>query len=75
MAKEKEKSRHKGNYVGAYLSEEHLAKIEEVASKYDELFGEKGRNRSRAISYIIDCFNPAVLTDFPKSQPRAGMSA
>lgn len=70
-----EKSRHKGNYVGAYLSEEHIEKIEAVAAKYDEFFGEKGRNRSRAISYIIDCFNTAVLSDFPKSQPRAGMSA
>ena len=71
----KQQNRHKGNYVGAYLEEDHISKIEQVANLYDEFFGEKGRNRSRALAYIIDCFNTSMLSEFPKGPPRAGMNA
>lgn len=66
--KKQETNRHKGDFVGTYITDkEQIAKIAEVERFFDEHFGEAGRNRSRALRYIIDCFDPAVLNHFPKA--------
>jgi hypothetical protein len=74
--KKQGKSRHKGEFVGTYIADkEQLTKIAEVERLFDEHFGDKGRNRSRALRYIIDCFDPCVLDRFPKSQAPVGVKA
>ncbi len=62
----KSKSRNKGIFVGGYLTEEQIEKIAAVEKLYDEQFGEPGRNRTKAMRYIIDCFSVEFLKSFPK---------
>lgn len=66
------KNKHLGKFVGGYLTEDQLIKIEAVTKKYDEHFGETGRNRTRAIRFIIDSFNTEWLSEFPKSLASKG---
>jgi len=61
------KPRNKGIYVGGYVENEHIDKIAVVEQEFDRHFGEVGRNRSRALRYIVECFDPAWLKNFPKS--------
>jgi len=62
----KSKTRNKGKFVGGYLTDEQIKKIETVEKLYDEQFGDAGRNRTRAIRFIIDSFQPEWLSKFPK---------
>ncbi len=64
--------KHLGKFVGGYLNEEQLKKIDEMAKLMD---GDPSRNRTRALRYIIDCFNPEWGAYFPKSQPSVGVNA
>lgn len=75
MSEEKAKSRNKGNFVGGYITDTHLQKIEEVEKLFDEQFGDVGRNRTRALRFIIDSFNTEWLSEFPKSLASKGMNA
>lgn len=75
MEEKRTKDNHKGSFVGGYFTDEHLEKISEVEKLYDEHFGEPGRNRSRALRYIVDCFRPEWLQTFPKSPAPVGMTA
>jgi hypothetical protein len=72
---QKSKSRNKGTFVGGYVETTHLEKIETVERMFDEQFGEIGRNRTRAIRYIVDCFDPAWLKNFPKNHASKSMNA
>lgn len=72
--KPKQEDRHTGKFVGAYLAEEQVAKIAAVEQKFDQMFGEPGRNRTRAIRWILDNFNTEWLSDFPKNQASEGMT-
>ncbi len=72
-------NRHAGKFVGGYLDEKHIATIEEIEKLYDEIL-EPGRNRSRAMRYIIEVFGEHFTPDmirqrFPKSQPSVGVNA
>lgn len=71
----KGKSRNKGIFVGGYLTEEQIEKIAAVERLYDEQFGEPGRNRTRAIRFIIDSFNPEWLSKFPKDLASKSVTA
>lgn len=62
----KSKTRNKGKFVGGYLTDEQIKKIEAVEKLYDEQFGDAGRNRTRAMRFIIDSFDPEWLSKFPK---------
>lgn len=64
--KEISQSSHKGTFIGAYVSEEHQAKIKKVEEMFDKFYGSPGSNRTRALRYIINCFDPATLDDFPR---------
>lgn len=67
MEEEKKgEDRHKSKFVGVHLDDEHLDKLAEVAKRFDEVFGEKGRNRSKALRYILECYDLADLEYFPK---------
>jgi len=68
MSDKIKKNRNKGEYVGSFMDKEHTDKILAVEKLFDEYFGDVGRNRSRALRYIIDCFDPNNLGEFPKSQ-------
>lgn len=68
-------TRNKGRHVSTYLTDERFEKISQVEEKFNELFGEAGRNKSKAIAYIIDCFDTGLLANFPKGRPRAARSA
>lgn len=70
MAKEK-KSQHKGQFIGGYFEQDHLDKLAVVEARFDEDFGDKGRNRSRALRYILESFDLSDLKYFPKDRPRA----
>ena len=70
-----QKKYHKGNFVGGYLTDEQMKKIQAVEKLYDEQFGEPGRNRTRAIRYIIDCFEVDFLKSFPKDLTSKSMNA
>ena len=72
--KPKQEDRHTGKFVGAYLSDDQVAKIEVVEKKFDEMIGEPGRNRTRALRWILDNFDTEWLSDFPKSQASEGMT-
>jgi len=62
----KSKNRNKGTFVGGYLTNEQIEKIQAVEKLFDEQFGDTGRNRTRAMRFIIDSFDPAWLSKFPK---------
>lgn len=64
--KEISKSSHKGTFFGAYVSEEHYAKIKKVEEMFDKFYGSPGSNRTRALRYIIRSFDLALLQDFPQ---------
>jgi len=66
------KIRNKGDFVGSFMEKEQVEKITEVERLFDKYFGDAGRNRSKALRYIIDQFNIAELAEFPKSQAPAG---
>jgi hypothetical protein len=70
-----QKQRHKGKFVGGYLTEEQIKKIEAVEKLYDEQFGDVGRNRTRAIRFIVDSFNPEWLSKFPKDLASKSVTA
>ena len=82
MSKDKEaksSNRHAGKFVGGYLEDKHIATIEEIEKLYDEIL-EPGRNRSRAMRYIIETFGThftvdAIRESFPKSHPSVSMNA
>jgi hypothetical protein len=69
------KPRNKGTFLGVYVEDGHIDKIAAVERKFDEAFGEEGRNRSRAIRYILDCFDTDFLEHFPKSLASASATA
>lgn len=71
----KQEDRHAGKFVGGYLSPDQVAKIDAVATKYDEVFGDAGRNRTRALRWILDNFDPEWLADFPKSLASKSLNA
>jgi hypothetical protein len=75
MEEKRSESRHKGAFVGGYFSDEHMEKIAAVERLYDQDYGDPGRNRSRALRYIIECFNTEWLKNFPKSPAPAGKNA
>lgn len=60
--------------MGGYVENEHIDKISVVEREFDKYFGDVGRNRSRALRYIVECFDPQWLKDFPKSQPPVSMN-
>lgn len=74
MAKSK-KIRNKGDFIGSFMEPEQIGKITEVEKLFDKYFGDVGRNRSKALRYIIDQFNMDELADFPKDQAPVGMNA
>ncbi len=74
MEQEK-KNRNKGNFVGGYVEDTQLQKIEAVERLFDEQFGDAGRNRTRALRFIIDSFDPAWLSKFPKDLASRSMTA
>lgn len=67
MAKKesKEKDAHKGTLIGAHFSDEQIEKIEKIAQVYDRTFGDVGRNRARALRWLVDCFDESWLNNFP----------
>lgn len=75
MADTEQKSRHKGTFIGGYFSEEQIAKIKLVEQKYNEDYGKAEGNRTRALRWILDAFDPECLVNFPKNKPSASMSA
>ena len=70
------KSRNKGVYMALHLeTDDQVQKVELVEKKFDELFGNTGRNRSRAIRWLIDSVPVEAIEAFPKDQASAGMMA
>lgn len=75
MAEKKTKPRNKGTFIGIHVDREHVEKIATVEKEFDKYFGDAGRNKSRAIRYIVECFDPAWLENFPKSLPLVSANA
>jgi len=75
MANAESKSRHKGIFIGGYFTEEQIAKIKLVEQKYNDDYGKAEGNRTRALRWILDAFDPSCLVNFPKNQPFASTSA
>lgn len=75
MENEQKKGRNKGVFVGGYLTDEQIKKIQAVEKLFDEQFGDSGRNRTRAIRFIVDSFDPAWLSKFPKDLASKSMIA
>jgi hypothetical protein len=74
--KKNTKPRNKGVYIGAYVDNSHIDKIAAVEEEFGKLIGAAaGGHRSRAIRYIVECFDPAWLKDFPKSQAPVNATA
>jgi hypothetical protein len=69
------KPRNKGTFLGVFVEDEQAEKIAAVEKVFDDSFGNRGRNRSQAIRYMLDCFDLGFLQHFPKSQSPAGMTA
>lgn len=59
--KEISESSHKGTFIGAYISDEELEKIKLVEKKFDSHLGDVGRNRSRAIRWMVDTFYARMI--------------
>ena len=69
------KPRNKGTFLGVFVENEQAEKIAAVEKVFDESFGNRGRNRSQAIRYMLDCFDLGYLNQFPKSLASASANA
>jgi len=61
----KKEDNHKGTFVGVHLSDEQVEKVEKIAQAFNDTFGDVGRNRARALRWLIDCFDESWLDSFP----------
>lgn len=61
----KKEDNHKGTFVGVHLSDEQVEKVEKIAQAFNDTFGDVGRNRARALRWLIDCFDESWLENFP----------
>lgn len=75
MEDKKKEDQHKGVFVGGYFHSDQLEKIVAIEKAYDKHFGEAGRNRTRALRWLIDSFRPEWIADFPKSPTLVGKTA
>ena len=64
------KNAHKGKFIGAYVDDEHVEKVEAVEKFLDDTLGQRG-NRSHALRYILSCFDTAWLEQYPKDRASA----
>jgi len=65
-SKDNTSNRHKGVFTGVHLTDDQLLKVELIAKAFDNSFGDAGRNRGRAIRWLIDAFDESWLDNFPE---------